>query len=199
MDTRKLQISKDEINALKMGAWKGAIKIIDTHSQMLTALAHLKNESVFGFDTETRPAFQKGVSYQPALIQVAAEKCVYLFRICTLNNIDPLVDFFEDETALKCGVGILNDVNELRDLQNFNPNGFVEISTISRKLGYKQSGLRNLGAILMGIRISKASQLSNWERYRLDFKQVQYAATDAWLSREIYLKLSAQLEESAQE
>ncbi|MDD3313836.1 MAG: 3'-5' exonuclease domain-containing protein 2, partial [Pseudodesulfovibrio sp.] len=36
-------------------------------------------------------------------------------------------------------------------------------------------------------RISKSAQCSNWAKDRLSPQQVAYAATDAWISRELYL------------
>jgi len=41
----------------------------------------------------------------------------------------------------------------------------------------------------MGVRISKGAQVSNWSRADLSEAQVAYAATDAWVSREIYVRL----------
>ena len=42
---------------------------------------------------------------------------------------------------------------------------------------------------MLGVRISKAQRLSNWEAKQLTPAQQLYAATDAWIGREIYLKL----------
>jgi ribonuclease D len=41
-------------------------------------------------------------------------------------------------------------------------------------------------------RISKAAQVSNWERDELSEKQILYAATDAWISRELYCRAVAE-------
>ena len=46
-----------------------------------------------------------------------------------------------------------------------------------------------MAAIILGIRISKTQQLSNWEAEKLSEAQQSYAATDAWVCREMYLKL----------
>ena len=73
-------------------------------------------------------------------------------------------------------------------MENFTPAGFLEIAEITVKLGYENRGLRALAALLLGGRISKAAQVSNWARTELDRKQIRYAATDAWISREIYRK-----------
>jgi ribonuclease D len=42
---------------------------------------------------------------------------------------------------------------------------------------------------LLGFRISKSAQTSNWETPTLTDKQIEYAATDAWVCLEIYKKL----------
>jgi len=43
--------------------------------------------------------------------------------------------------------------------------------------------------VLRNIRISKGAQTSNWAREMLTRKQIEYAATDAWLGRQLYLAL----------
>ena len=44
-------------------------------------------------------------------------------------------------------------------------------------------------AIILGCRVSKTQQLSNWEADELTPAQKMYAATDAWICREMYMKL----------
>ena len=44
-------------------------------------------------------------------------------------------------------------------------------------------------AIILGFKISKSQQLSNWEADTLSEAQAKYAATDAWVCREMYLRL----------
>jgi ribonuclease D len=159
---------------------------------MEAAAAILVNESHLGFDTETRPSFKKGDYYPPALIQLATEHCVYLFRISETETFDPLLPILESPDILKTGVAIKDDVKELRAIEDFTPNGFVEIADITVKLGYENRGLRALAGLLLQGRISKAAQVTNWARPKLDNKQVRYAATDAWISREIYRQAVAE-------
>ncbi|WP_201766956.1 hypothetical protein [Chrysiogenes arsenatis] len=52
-----------------------------------------------------------------------------------------------------------------------------------------------MAALLLGMKISKKAQCSNWGRKKLDHTQLVYAATDAWISRELYLHLQ-KLEQS---
>ena len=186
------KISKAEINELPLIAWEGEIQILESAEEMEAAASILANESHLGFDTETRPSFKKGDYYPPALIQLATEHCVYLFRISETETFDPLLPILESPDILKTGVAIKDDVKELRAMEDFTPNGFVEIADITVKLGYENRGLRALAGLLLQGRISKAAQVTNWARPKLDNKQVRYAATDAWISREIYRQAVAE-------
>jgi phosphoribosyl 1,2-cyclic phosphodiesterase len=192
----KRSISKAEINELPLIEWEGEIQILDTVEAMEAAVAKLIHESHLGFDTETRPTFKKGEYYPPALIQLATDDCVYLFRISKTASFAPLLPILESDTILKTGVAIKDDVKELRAMEEFKPAGFVEIADITLKLGYENRGLRPLAGLLLEGRISKAAQVSNWAREELDKKQIRYAATDAWISREIYRRA---LEEQSQQ
>jgi len=51
--------------------------------------------------------------------------------------------------------------------------------------------VKKMAAIILGVRISKTQQLSNWEAETLSESQCKYAATDAWVCREMYKKLLA--------
>jgi ribonuclease D len=192
LPVEKRRISKAEINELPLIAWEGEIQILESAEEMEAAASILANESHLGFDTETRPSFKKGDYYPPALIQLATEHCVYLFRISETETFDPLLPILESPDILKTGVAIKDDVKELRAMEYFTPNGFVEIADITVKLGYENRGLRALAGLLLQGRISKAAQVTNWARPKLDNKQVRYAATDAWISREIYRQAVAE-------
>ncbi|MEN8663179.1 MAG: 3'-5' exonuclease [Lentimonas sp.] len=179
-------ITKAEINELPLISWEGPVEILNTIEEMEQAVKLLKNETHLGFDTETRPCFKKGEYHPPALIQLGTAKCAYLFRISKTKTLAPLVSILESPDILKTGVAIKDDVKELRKMEDFDANGFVEIADLTQKLGYSNRGLRPLAGLLLGGRISKAAQVSNWARQELDEKQVRYAATDAWISRELY-------------
>jgi len=191
-DSKK--ISKVEINELPLIQWDGPIRILNTAEDMRDAVAELASCTHLGFDTETRPTFKKGQYYPPALIQLAAEDCVYLFRICKIDTLDPLLPLLESNDILKSGVAIKDDVKELQAVHQFQPAGFIEITDLTVKLGYENRGLRALAGLLMGGRISKGAQVSNWAREDLDEKQLRYAATDAWISRELYARARAEFE-----
>ena len=147
-----------------------------------------KKCTILGFDTETRPSFKKGEHYPTSLVQLASESSVYLFRLKKARHVQALRPLFESEHIIKTGVAIHDDLKALQKLCPFTAAGFVEITQLTTKLGYQSKGLRALAALLLGGRISKAAQVSNWARRELEPKQITYAATDAWISRELYLQ-----------
>jgi ribonuclease D len=59
---------------------------------------------------------------------------------------------------------------------------------MARRHGLERSGVRALAALFLGIRIPKGNKTSNWAARRLAPAQIAYAATDAWVCRELYLK-----------
>ena len=60
---------------------------------------------------------------------------------------------------------------------------------MAKRLGLETTGLRSMAANLLGVRISKAARCSNWAGKKLQAQQITYAATDAWIGRELYFKL----------
>ncbi len=182
---------------MPMISWEGPVELVESVEAAEAAVFELQKESLLGFDTETRPCFKKGEYHPPALVQLANAHKVWLFRICRMDTLKPLIPLLENPAVLKSGVAIQDDVKELRRLEEFSPAGFVDITSISVPAGIGSRGLRALCGILMGGRISKKAQVSNWAREKLDARQINYAATDAWISRELYLKACAIKENSS--
>lgn len=182
-------ISKEEINALHLRRYEGPVEIVRDDAACSAAIRKLKKEKVLGFDTETRPSFKKGQSYQPSLVQLGASDCVYIFQLRKLTKRRNLFRLLANNKLLKAGVATQFDVRQLQEIEAFEPAGFVNLETLTDELGIKNNGLRSLTALVLGFRVSKGEQRSNWSRVNLTPAQVRYAATDAWVSREIYLRL----------
>ncbi len=182
-------ISKDEINRLPMEAYTGPIRLVNDREQLDECLEIIAREELLGFDTETRPAFERGVSYPPALMQLATSREVFIFQFHSLGGLGPLRALLENPNIIKAGVALTDDIKQLNACWAFTPKQFVEIGTMARDIGCHQTGLRSLAALLLGFRISKKEQRSNWARPSLTRSQLVYAATDAWVSRLLYLNL----------
>ena len=184
----KKKLEKQEINALPLKTYDGKIFIINRLQDVNTSCSILQKENILGFDTETRPAFQKGEYYTPSIIQLAGEKSVYIFQLHQVGFCKPLKQLLSNRGVLKCGVAIKHDLSQLNLLSEFIPRGFVDLGELARKSLVPHHGLRGLAAYFLHFRISKQAQLSNWNVKTLKKKQIIYAATDAWLGRELYLK-----------
>lgn len=180
-------IKKEAINHLPLLRYEGPVTIVNDSEQLPAILADLKSHSLLGFDTESRPCFRRGQNYPVALLQLATDKIVYLFQLGFLEDDYPAIyEILADPEILKVGVALHDDVKKLQELYDFEAGGFVEISTYTQKQGIVNTGLRSLTAILLEHRISKGAQVSNWARSELSKQQINYAATDAWISRRLY-------------
>ena len=183
------RMTKEEINNFPIRKWDGPVHVIHSIEEMTGAVEKLSREQVLGFDTETRPAFKKGQKYQPSLLQLAGENSVYLFQLKHLGLREPLISILADPNIIKAGVSLAHDLRELKKMAPFAQAGFVGLGKMSKEKGIQNHGLRGLAAVVLGLRISKSAQTTNWARDELTQSQIRYAATDAWVGRELYLKL----------
>lgn len=178
----------EEINDLPLRGFTGEVRLATTPREAAAAIRALRREKVLGFDTETRPSFRKGKTYDPSLVQLAGSRRVYIFQLSRLPRFPRgLVGLLADPGIVKSGVSVRDDVLGLKRLYDFTEAGFVDLGDVARAAGIPTHGLRNLAANLLGFRISKGARCTNWALPGLSDKQIRYAATDAWISRELYL------------
>jgi ribonuclease D len=182
-------ITNEEIQNLPLFAYTGRVSVITEEEKLAKALNEISKVGLVGFDTETRPAFVKGQRYQVALLQFASEHKVWLIRLQKTGFTQALIDFFQDENILKVGVGLRDDLIALQRLNSFQPKGFVELTNLTRQAGVEVESVKKLTGLLLGVRISKSAQTSNWEAPTLTEKQIEYASTDAWVCWQMYKKL----------
>ncbi len=187
------RMTKQQINARPIRKYQGPIHLIRESEQIEPAVRQLEKEKVLGFDTETRPTFRVGESYLPAVLQLVGEQAAYVFQLhhCRLSK--ALRRLLANPKIVKAGVGLDRDVLELNKLAPFKPAGFVDVGELARQAGSRNHGLRGLAALLLEFRVSKNCQTSNWANGTLTQEQIEYAATDAWVGRELYHKLQRQL------
>jgi len=184
-------IEKDEIQKLPLYSYEKDFIIVDNEKTFQQILPELFLENIWGFDTETKPTFKKGLANQKnvSLLQLSNSEKTYLFRLNKLGLPKEITILLSDPGYIKIGVSIRDDIKSLQKLNKFEADGFIDLQNIVNEYGIEDYSLRKMAAIVLGIRISKAQQLSNWEADELTEKQIKYAATDSWISREIYLKL----------
>ncbi|MCB1120570.1 MAG: 3'-5' exonuclease domain-containing protein 2 [Verrucomicrobiae bacterium] len=181
-------ITREEINELPLIRFEGPIHVIDSKAKVRSAVDRLLEEKVLGFDTETRPSFKKGVSYPPALIQFATEDEAWLFRLNGHGMDTAILDLLQSEETIKVGVALHDDIKHLQRMRRFKAKGFMDVATVAYDAGVQKRGLRNMAGMLLGGRLSKSAQLSNWAQSTLSSTQLTYAATDAWVSLKLYIR-----------
>lgn len=188
-----LTISHEEINELPLGAFEGKVLVISDEKLLPRIFEEVSDHKVVGFDTETKPVFVRGQQNKVSLIQIALPDKVFLLRVKFTGMQSPLIKFLESTDIQKAGVALRDDIKALQRLKHYEPNGFIELADMSKQAGLQVESVKKLTALLLGFRISKSAQTSNWEADVLNEKQISYAATDAWVCLEIYHKLQGLL------
>jgi ribonuclease D len=182
-------LSAEELANYDLSWFKGEIVVVDNLEIYRKVMPRLKEKKILGFDTETRPSFRKGRKNKVSLIQLANSDLACLFRINRIGIPEEIVDILADPEVIKAGVAVHDDIRFLKHVRKFNPEGFIDLQKIVKDYGINSSGLRKLAAIVLGFRISKRQQVTDWEAEKLSEAQQIYAATDAWVCYEIYTKL----------
>lgn len=178
---------KEAINGLERALFQGRIEVVQSLYEAERAVKYLLSQPILGFDTETKPQFQRGHTSLVALLQVSSKDVCFLFRLNVLGLPDCIKRLLSDEgETLKIGLSWHDDLCGLRRRGEFHPGTFIEIQQIAKDMGLHDLSLQKLYANLMGKRISKTQRLSNWEADRLTDAQKQYAATDAWACIQLY-------------
>jgi len=187
--TFKENIDKNELSEYPLSGFQGDIVLVDSYKKLKQSIKVLKSGDMLGFDTETKPSFRKGKVNRVALMQLSNGRQAFIFRINIIGLPDELIDILSDKSIIKAGVAIHEDIKGLKSISDFQEQGFIELQDYVKDFGIMSSGLRKLAAIILGFRISKRQQVSNWEASELTEAQLMYAATDAWVCYEIYKKL----------
>ena len=188
--TNLKKISKEDIASFPLNKYNGIIELITNKKDAERAIEEIKKCKIIGMDTEARPAFRRGVSYPVSLLQMATDRKVYLFRLLKTGILPGILEILEDENLVKIGIAPGDDMKDLAKSRQFYPKNIVDLNKFAEQNGFESIGAKKLSAMVLGIRISKAQQVSNWEAIKLSEAQINYAATDAWICREIYLRLA---------
>jgi Ribonuclease D len=197
------RLSKEDINALPLFHYSGEITLVRSGEELDYALTRLvrkdgalapilgngTRQTVLGFDTETLPSFRKGSSHSPSLIQMALEDEVFLFHVKWIPFDRNIIDILEAPDIIKTGVAVHDDMAFLSKIAAFVPSSVVDLGNVAKRNNVENHGLRGLAAAFLGLRISKGEQCSNWGNGNLTPRQIRYAATDAWISRAVYLRM----------
>lgn len=161
---------------------KQQIFVLSTLEQCEALRQELEQAAVFGFDSESKPTFQKGeVQTGPHLIQLATLEQTYLFQVS-----NPILDFlkpiFASRDQIKVGFGLKNDAHLFRK-KGIELNGIIDLSKRFGSFGLKQTvGVKTAVALLLKQNFPKNRKIStsNWAAKKLSPAQIEYAAADAY-------------------
>ena len=184
-------ISREDMAKLPIRRYAGRVCVVATPQDLGEARSDLLAEAVVGLDTETRPAFRKGESHLPCLVQAATARAVYLFQLRRAEVFPVLAELLAEARIVKAGVSLKDDLRALKKVFPFEEQNILDLGIVARRSGFGQTGVRNLAGMLLGFRIPKGTKTSNWAARELSAAQITYAATDAWACRELYLRFQS--------
>tara|TARA_B100000809_G_scaffold55214_1_gene51017 strand:- start:4048 stop:4788 length:741 start_codon:yes stop_codon:yes gene_type:complete len=171
--------------------------IINNTKALRQAALELAGADIIGFDTETKPNFEKGQTPNPiALLQLATDKVCFMIQPLQLANkiidMEPIRLLLQREDILKVGAGLKADKKLLKREFDVQLNGIVDLVSAFNALGYKNDmGVKTMIAMLSGQQLKKSKRLSrsNWAMPVLSPEQCRYASDDAFAPVDVYRKL----------
>jgi ribonuclease D len=191
------RLSKEAIRELPLflGLDLSAVSIVDNEVALDAAKGALLGADVLGFDSESKPVFIKGeVSQGPHLIQLSTLSHAYLFPTHFQPGLDCALAILGSANIEKVGFGLKDDKKLFRDKYKIE---LVNTCDLAKKLipisqQKQQVGAKAAVAMVLGARLSKSAQQSNWSNHQLTEQQIKYAANDAYSA--LYIKLKLQRE-----
>ena len=187
----KESITPEEIEPLELAVFPGKINVITGQGDDYRhAIEHLSEQRFIGFDTETKPVFSSGGPRpHTALLQLSSETEAFLFRLHSLGIPQDLADILSDPYITKVGAAVWDDIRGLQHYNRFEPHRFMDLHQMGEDYGIRDKSVKKMSAIILGLKVSKAQQCSNWEAEELSPAQQQYAAIDAWICEKMYKAL----------
>jgi RNA polymerase sigma factor for flagellar operon FliA len=166
------------------------ISLITSDAMADAALSDLLAGDAIGFDTESKPTFNKGeVSTGPHLVQLATDTHAYLFPVARLKQSGGLKTLLESPTLLKVGFGLGNDRSALKTRLGIEIRNVLDLGEVLRGPGHRGTvGAKVAVAHFFGQKLQKSKKIgtSNWANPHLAERQLLYAANDAHVALKLY-------------
>lgn len=135
----------------------------------------------------------------PAVVQLATLDACLVVHLASPNGRPsstcgpPLEAVLRDETIVKAGVSLDQDILELRQKwSRLEARSRLDLGGIGAS-GSQRLGLKQLTSSILGVDLPKTRRLtmSNWSQVPLTSAQLAYSARDAWAGAAIIAELAA--------
>jgi RNA polymerase sigma factor for flagellar operon FliA len=180
------------------GIKMGEVRLVLSEADAAEALAAFSSMDAVGFDTESKPTFQKGEeSTGPHLVQLATDDVAYLFQVgrpaVAAAALFAVRSVLESTAILKVGFGLGDDLRRLRGRFGIEPANVLDLSTALRRGERNTLGAKTAVARYFGQRLQKSKRITttNWALPTLSEKQILYAADDAHVALRVYRRWRA--------
>lgn len=193
--TRKFTPPKEDSVLLEpfIGLTLAHIFVPATEAEFAAATAEIMTAGVVGFDTESKPVFDRGVASDgPHVAQFSLADRAYIFQLCRPDCRRFLIDILQAENVLKVGFGLSSDHAQIRATLGVKPAAVLDLDVVFRKLGHRGDTGARAGVHLVlnqYFRKSKAVSTTNWAQPTLSPKQLLYAANDAYVPHCVLMAL----------
>ena len=188
-----MQADDDDALPPYVGLALSDVRLVRTADEAEAARTALLACDAVGFDTESKPTFQKGeVSTGPHLVQLADDHHAYLFQIGAADAAHPGLDtvraVLESAAVLKVGFGLGDDLRRLRAKLGIEPRNVLDLAMALRRGERNAWGAKTAVERFFGQRLQKSRKITttNWALPRLSEKQILYAADDAHVALRVY-------------
>ncbi len=157
-----------------------------TAQALADAWADLSAQRFIGFDTESKPTFNKGeVSGGPDVVQFASPGAAYVLQLRHPATQDFVRRVLAAPELVKVGFGLGQDQQQLLQRLGVRAQPLLDLDVVFRRQGHAHTiGIKTAVALVFGQRFAKSKRVttSNWSATVLDERQRLYAANDAWVA-----------------
>jgi hypothetical protein len=183
---------------LPSAAFSGEIYVVSNWYQVPEAVQHLReNWSVgIGFDIEWQPDKKSGEDNPPAVIQLCIETVCFVIHLSSNGlrfELHPsLKELLSDSKIPKFAFCFDRaDARKLSHHCGVKCAGVFDVYQMLPSHGIDHCSLQACTKTVLGLHLDKGLACSSWASSTLTRAQIMYAATDAYITRRIYMTLKA--------
>ena len=163
-----------------------AVRVLLTPEDHAQARAALLAQRYIGFDTESKPTFNKGeTSGGPEVLQLATPGAAFVLQLRHPASEALARELLVAPELVKVGFGIGQDQSQLQHRLGLHSSPLLDLDRVFARQGYPRNvGIQAAVALVFNQRFHKSKKLttSNWAATTLTAAQLLYAAHDAWVA-----------------